>query len=208
MADHFLKGDVEISGSLRVGNGITGSHNLDQTIVTPTAVFEIPLQTWKVWNSFGTALPTVGASDDIGLAAGTWGTAIPYLISQDMNAAGAITEYARTKFTLPWNYVTGTTVYLRACHGMLTAAASVANSVDFEAFLCGRSGIVSGSDLVTTSAQTNLTTTLADKDFTLTGTTLVPGSVLDIRITLAVNSATASSHFAIISHTELVCNVR
>lgn len=203
-----LNESLTISGDLNVSGQITGNVARANMVIDTTVVQRIPLSLLRVWDAFGTNLPAVGSSDDIGLAAGTFGTAIPYLKSQDMNAANSVTEYARFQVTLPPEYVAYSQVYLRACMGMLTVAASVANSIDFEAYICARSTLVSGSDIVTTSAQSNLTTTLADKDFTLTSSALTAGTTLDVRVTMACNSATASSHFAVCSHIELIYNIK
>lgn len=209
---NIIQGDVIITGSIEVQG--TATINVPRSSIRADSLqaYEIPLQMLRVHDAFQTTLPSVGASDDIGLTAGTYGTQIPYLKSQDLNALGAMTtEYARTKFTLPPEYVTGSQAYLRVCAGMLTSVAATSATVDLEAFLCGRATVgplVSGSDLVTTAATTCNSTTLANVDFTLTSGALIPGSVLDIRLAFNATSATASSHFLIATHLEAILQVK
>ena len=206
---HIIGESTQITGNLDVTGSITGSI-ARSNIALETKVLEIPLTSLRVWDAFQTTLPSVGASDDIGLTAGTFGTAQPYLRSQDLNAAGAITtEYARGKVTLPLEFVSYASVYFRLCAGMLTSVAATSATVDFEAYLCSRTAsTISGSDLVTTSATSVNSTTLSDKDFTVNSAALVGGSVLDFRLAFAATSATASSHFLIATHLELVFTVR
>lgn len=208
MATQRLDGDVEVTGALRVSGNITGPINRSNIITENTAAYELPFTSFRVWDAMQTNLPAIGASDDLGLATGTFGTGLPYLKTQDLNAAGAVTEYARTMFTLPPEYLSGGTITLRLCAGMLTAVASVSATVDAMAYLSSRQTTVSGSDLVTTAATSANSTTLANVDFTLTPTSRVAGDVLDIRIAWIGNSATASSHFGVISHVEMILQIK
>jgi len=196
-----------MSSTLNVSGGITGTTRTGFTAETSIA-YPLPFETMRVWDAYQTNLPSIGAADDIGLATGTFGTALPYLKSQDMNAAGPITEYARTTFTFPPEYVAGGTVQIRFAAGMLTSTASVSATVDAEAYLSARTTLVSGSDLVTTTATSINSVTFAEKLFTVNASGLSPGSILDIRIAIIANSATASSHFAAIAACEILCTVK
>jgi hypothetical protein len=111
-------------------------------------------------------------------------------------------------FQLPPNYVAGTTVQINVSGGMLTSVASVAATVDAEAYVFGRDTLKTGSDLVTTTAQSINSLTFADRTFSLTSTALTAGDILDIRLTIAANSATASSHFAAIGAVEMLLDVK
>jgi hypothetical protein len=209
MAIQRLDGDVEITGSLRVSGTYTGPINRSNLIADNTAVYMLPLQDFRVWDAMHTNLPTVGAADDLGLATGAFGTALPYLKTQDLNAAGAVTEYARTMFTLPPEYVAGGTITLRLTGGMLTAVASVSATVDVRLYVSARDTLISGSDLSTTTPATSLNSlTFANADFVVTPTGRVAGDVLDIRIAWIGNSATASSHFGAIAHVEMLLQVK
>lgn len=202
-----IDGDLTLSGRLRA-TAIEGALARSNLVQTESAVYALPLENFRVWDAYHTTLPTIGAADDLGLATGTFGTDLPYLKTQDMNAANAVTEYARTMFTLPPEYTAGSTIYLRLAAGMLSAVASVSATVDAEVYVSARNTHKTGSDLVTTSAQSCNSTTYSELTFTLTSTSLIAGSVLDIRLTFALNSATASSHFGFISHAELLLPIK
>jgi hypothetical protein len=198
-----VTGDVRFSGSL---TGVVDRSN----ITTETKVFEIPLTSLRVWDAVQTNLPSVGATDDIGFATGTFATNIPYLKSQDLNALGAMTqEKARGRFTLPLEYVSAGAITFRLCAGMLTSVAATSATVDVQAYKATRTGIaVTGGDIVATSATSCNSTTLADKDFMVTATGLAAGNVLDFIIAFDATSATASSHFLVCTHLEVELDVK
>lgn len=208
MAIQRLDGDLVVTGSITASGNYTGPINRSNLIVENTASYMLPLQNFRVWDAMQTNLPSVGASDDLGLATGAFATGLPYLKTQDLNAAGAVTEYARTMFTLPPEYVSGGTISLRMAAGMLTSVASVSATVDAQIYLSARTTLVSGSDLVTTAATSANSTTFAEYLFTVTPTDRAAGDVLDIRIAWIGNSATASSHFGAIAHAELLLQVK
>lgn len=203
-----IDGDFIITGALRVEGLLTAPINRTNLITEANTVFDLPLTGFRVWDAFQTNLPSIGAADDLGLAGGAFGTNVPFLKTQDLNAAGAVTEYARTSFILPENYVSGGTITLRLRAGMLTSVASVSGTVDAQAYLSARDTLVSGSDLVTTSAISANSLTFANCDFTITPTSRVAGDVLDIRIAWIGNSATASSHFGAIAHAQMLLQTK
>jgi hypothetical protein len=198
----------------------TGVSKLDQLQLTAglqrtyllqedTTKFPIDLGSAKVWDS-GQPLPSTAASDDLGYVAGTFGTANNYIAGRDCKTSGgAITGYARLFVVIPENYVAGQPVTLRAAAGMLTTVSDTTATIDFEAYLVGRTTLKSGSDLVTTAATTINSLTFADKDFSLTATALSPGDVLDVRVTLAVNDgATGTVVRPAIAAIDLLCSVK
>lgn len=166
-----------------------------------------PLQ-WRVWDAIATNLPATPATDDLGLVGGTFGTGSPSIQTGDLKNAGATTRYARTTFQLPKEYVAGQSVTIRAHAGMLTTVASATATIDFEVYRSDdEAGI--GSDLCATAATTINSLTLADKDFTITAASLLPGDTLDIRIAIAVNdSATATAVTGIVGSVELLLDVK
>lgn len=175
------------------------------------SVIEIPLPGWRIWDNVAANLGATPTSvDDLAYNSGVYGTGIEYLATKDYNAAAAavVTHYARQRFTLPFNYVTYSSVSIRLCGGMLLAVASVSATVLVEAYVCARSKLVSGSNLVTTAATTINSLTFADIDFALTSSALVPGTVLDLRVQIAAHSVTATSHFGAISHTEAILTLQ
>lgn len=197
---------AQFKGSLDVTGQFTGANRASLATETGRA-YPLPIESFRVWDSYG-ALISTAAADDLGVTAGAFGTGCPYIVSRDLNAAGAFTGYARVQFTIPSEYVEGTTVQLRFAAGMKTSAASVTATVDAEAYVSNRTTLKTGSDLITTSATSINSTSFAEKTFDLSSGGLTVGSVLDIRVALATDSATASSHFAAIAHAEVLLSVR
>jgi len=152
-------------------------------------VYQIPLTSAKVWDAAQTNLPGTAATDDLEINTGTWATGVPTIQTGDLKAAGATTRYALFEVATVPEYVAGQTVTLRASAGMLTTVADTTATIDFEAYISDREGLVSGSDLVATAATTINSLTFADIDFTLTPTTLDPGQKILIRMAIAVNDA-------------------
>lgn len=199
--------EVEVRGGLRVAGLYEGTIRRTN-MQLELAAFELPLTGFRVHDAFHTLLPAVGASDDLGLATGTYGVGLPYLSSRDLNAAGATTHYARILFELPVEYLPGGTIEIRLVGGMLTSVASVSATLDAEAFFSADDTLVSGSDLVTTSAQSINSLTFAEVSFVVTPTSRQPSDLLDLRIAFIGNSATASSHFAAISRADMILQVK
>lgn len=200
-----INGDLSVTGSISCV-GLSGATRASLTQET-SQVYPVELMNFRIWDAFQTLITTAG-TDDLGITAAAFGTGTPYIHSGDLNAAGSITRYARSMFTLPPEYVAGGAVTIRFSAGMLTAVASVAATVDVEAYKSDRDTTIGGSDLVTTSATSINSTTHANYSFTVTPSGLAPGDVLDLRIALICNSATASSHFATISNVEVLLTVK
>jgi len=149
------------------------------------AAYAIPITEFRVWDALGTILPATAANDDLGLITGTWGNDYTPRI-QGVDAGGTTeTQYAGFSFALPPEYVAGTNFTVRINAGMLVVADASA-TVDVE---CIKTCIASPSDLCGTAAQSINSTTHADKDFTITGTTLSPGDRVSIRIKTVVTDA-------------------
>ena len=200
---NVIDGAVTINGTLTVTGGVTLQVGLNRTnnVLETDMDFAIPLTQWRVWDALGVNLATAG-TDDLGLTSNTFGTSTPYLTSGDLNAAGSITRYARALYQMPHNYQGGQNFTFQISAGMLTAVASVAATVDAEIYVTnGTTGITAAGDVCATSATSINSTTFAVVSFTVTGATIERGDILDIRITIAANSATASTHFAAITDT-------
>lgn len=142
--------------------------------------YRIPLYEMRVHDAVQTNLPGTAASDDLAVIGGTFGTAAPVLQTSDLkNTSG--TQYARFQFALPPEYDAGESITVRLKAGANTTVSSTTMTVDVQAYRNG-----AGSDLCTTSAASCNNLTAANKDFTITGTTFVPGDVIDIRIAAAI----------------------
>jgi hypothetical protein len=143
----------------------------------------------RVWDALHTLLPATGGTDDLGLYTNAvFGTLSARIKTGDVKAAGAVTRRARWLLPIPALFVDANSVQIRALAGMETTVADTSATVDFEAHLLQADGTVS-ADLVTTAAASINSLTLANKDFDLTSASLVPGSVLDVRMTVVTNDA-------------------
>lgn len=201
--DVLVLGNLQYTGSLLPGVARSGlTQDTSQS-------YWLPWDGFRVWDAVATNLPATPASDDLGLIGGTWGTGVPSIQTGDLKAAGSTTRYARCQFQLPPEYVTGTGLVLRLHAGMITTIAGTAATVDVEVYKSGKEFLVSGSDLCATAATSINSTTLADKDFAITGTGLVAGDQLDIRLAILVNdAATGTAVIGCIGSAEMLLTIR
>lgn len=193
MADRF-GGDVTVAGNLVVEGALPAIARTNLTQESYSS-FEIPLTDFRVWDAVGTALGSAG-SDDLGITSGAFATGIWYLTAGSLGSAGATTRYARVHYQVPMNYVAGQNARLALYAGITgttPAAASVSCTADVEVYKFGSNVLISGSDLVSSSAQSINSTTFATVTLDLTATSLNPGDWLDIRVAVACNDGTASA---------------
>lgn len=149
--------------------------NRSDLVQEDAAEYPILMNAWRIWDAQQTNI-TTATSDDLGLVSGTLGSADPILQTGDGKAT-TLTQYARTQFVLPAEYVAGETITLRINAGMNTTVSDTTGQIDASVYLEG-----GGSDIVTTAAQSCNSLTPANYDFTVTPTGVVPGSILDIRV--------------------------
>lgn len=149
--------------------------------------YPISFTDFRVWDAMQTNLPGTAANDDLAIIGGTFATAGPTLQGVDFGG-GTTTAYARVILTLPPEYVAAETVTVRLTSGMLTTVADNAATVDVQLYEVSTTATV-GSDLCATAAQSINSLTLANKDFTITATGLLPGDVLDVRLTVTATDA-------------------
>lgn len=200
---------ITVTGTADFRGPVTMREGLQRTYLReePEVAFSIPLRDFYVWDS-GVTLPTAATADDLGYVTQTYGTGNNVINSGDCKAA-TTTRYARVTVRLPECYVAGETVKLVASAGMKTTVSDTTCTIDFQAYKVGRDGLVSGSDLVATSATTINSLTFAEKEFTVTATTLAPGDELDIRVTIAcVDGATATAVTPTIGAVDLWCDCK
>lgn len=162
-------------------------------LATETKKFHIPFELLRVHDAFQTNLPNTAASDDLGLILGTFGTdALTVRTSDSKNTS--VTQYARFRFALPESYVAGGDISVCAWAGMKTTVANGTATIDFSVHATDKATGLVGSDLVTTSATTINSLTLAAKEFVVTPTALTNGDTLDIRVVIAItDSATGTA---------------
>lgn len=169
-------------------------------------VYGLELADWLVTGTGAKLGAAAGTpTDAFGLTVGTFGSASPKIVGESASG-NSKTNYARTTFTLPPEYVDGQTVTFRV-RARITASANTSQTVDFSCYEAdGEAGI--GSDLCTTSAQT-LTTSFADYDFTVTPSSLAAGDLLDMQITGEADDTGGSAGAVIeIGKTQILLDIR
>ena len=157
------------------------------------AVYGLDLETWRVTGTGALLGASAGTpSGAFGLTYGTHGTNAPQIVSQAASGA-SITNKMRRTFTLPPEYVAGQTVTLRVKAKETVGASTVGATIDAKVFEVAAEAGLGGSptDLCATAAIA-VTTTVGNKDFTITPTNLVPGDPLDIELTGVVNDTGGS----------------
>jgi hypothetical protein len=172
------------------------------------AQFAIPWEAWRVHDAYQTTLPGTAASDDLAVIGGVFGTGVPSLQSSDAKAT-TVTQYARAVIRMPIEYDAATDVSLMFHAGMKTTVSDGTATLDVEAYLSDKEGLVDGADKVTTAATTINSLTLADKTYVVSAGALEPGDVLDVRITVAItDTATGTAVLGWIGGAWLQCDVR
>lgn len=201
-------GDITVNGNVRMTGTISpplARSNLVQDELQP---FAIPMTDWRTWDAMATNLPAAGANDDLGLVTGTLATHSPTLQSGDLKAAGATTRYARAQVRVPMEYDAGQSVTLRFHAGMVTTVSDGTATLDVQAYKSDEEVAV-GADICATGAQSINSLTFADIDFTITGTTLSPGDILDVRIAVAINdTTTVTAVIGCVGAAKLLCDVK
>lgn len=207
MATQTFVGDVVIQGSLAVSGGVSGAIPRSTITQDLSVQHPLPLTEFRIFDAFQTPLSTAG-TDDLGLTAGAFGTGVPYVTSGDSKAAST-TRRARCLFQLPISYVNGGAITIQFAAGMVTTVSDTTATIDVEAYLTGRSSLVSGSDLVTTAAQSINSLTFANYQFTVTPTSRIPGDTLDIRVTIAItDGATATAVIGAFANAEVLLTTK
>lgn len=209
MPTDVINNNLHVTGNVTIGGSLFPTIDRDGLTQENLAVYPIPWTAWRIWNAIETGLTATGNTDDLAIVGGTWGTGTPSIQTGDLKNAGATTRYARCQVQLPPEYVAGETVVIRLHAGMITTAASSAATADLEVYLSNREFLVDGSDLCSTAAQSINSTTLADRDFTITATSLAPGDILDIRLNITVNdSATVTAVIGCVGSAELLIDIK
>lgn len=199
----IIEGTMVLAGTT-IKPGVTRANMAQQS----AAQFAIPWEAWRVHDAYQTVLPGTAATDDLGLIGGTFGTGVPSLQSSDAKAT-TVTQYARAVVRMPIEYDTASDVSLLFHAGMKTTVSDGTATLDVEAYLSDKEGLVDGADKVTTAATTINSLTLADNTYVVSAGSLEPGDVLDVRITVAItDTATGTAVLGWIGGAWLQCDVR
>lgn len=174
------------------------------TTNTSIAPITISATEWRKTDGV-TLLAATAATTNHGLVYGTDGTDFPHLETIDGKNATTIVV-SRTIYKLPSTYTAGAAITLRALAGMKTTVASNtgATTIGFNVYANSGAGNLGTVDLCATAAQTMNSLTLANKDFTITPTGLVPGQDIHIKLTTTVTDlATGTAVIGTVNHVEL-----
>ena len=145
-----------------------------------TISIDLPFDQFRIHDAPMTLLGDgVGAVDDLGVTDGTYGTNA--LALNAVTGAGLTdTSYGRYRYPVPSDYVDGTDIVI-ACTVAEVDAAATSSTLDLE---CHTSA-VPGTDICATAAINIAGGAIAT--FTITGTTVTSGSILDLRFAVANN---------------------
>ena len=199
-----VNGDAVVSGSLRLGGGISPLKTAAELLAVEEKTWTVPWTLWRIWDALTTNLPAVAATDDLALVAGTLGTNAPSIQSVDFGATNT-TAYARAQLPIPADYVAGQSLKIRF-HAGMTVVADTTCTLDMVAYKSDEDGTCS-ADLASAAGDNNIkSTSFGDVDFTITASTLNPGDMLDVRISIVgVDGITATDHVtAIIGAIQMV----
>jgi len=199
---------LRVTGRFTHVNDFQPKIALDQIAQRNLQEYGIDLTACRIHDNYGVVLPNAGATDDLGLVGGTLGTSAPSLQTEDLKTAGLTWNYARFQVTLPPEYVAGETVQIRVTGGMITTVADTTAFIDVECYENEEDNTVS-ADLCTT-AETTINALIAAPttvDFSITATTLSPGSVLDVRIgTKVTDGAGEAAVIGCVTKISLLCD--
>jgi hypothetical protein len=155
-----------------------------------TGLTAIPIQMIHMRTAAGLMMTGSASGTNFGLIYTPGTTAI---LTGTATSSNSTSDVAATDFTLPPNYKAGSDITLKVgCYYTDASGAATVKTVAAAAYLNGADGL-QGTTLIATAAQICPITTSAQQTFTITGATLVPGSMLTLTFTAAVTNATGAS---------------
>lgn len=164
---------------------------------TYTRILGLLLTDLRVFDAAKTFLPNSPSSDDLGLAAAAGSPVLSTAASGDV-----VGQKLGFDFVLPPDYKAGGAVTLRV-RAKLGGALQVSGTIDAIAKVISAGAL--GSDICATAAQ-NLATdnAFADYDFTLTPTSLSPGSRVNVVVAIDLDDTGGTANkFATISEVSI-----
>lgn len=169
-------------------------------------VYPVRVTELRVWDAPSTvAVAATAANDDLAVVYNTFGTAAPTVETGDLKNAGATSRKVGFQFALPVEYVAGETITLRINAGMKTTVASASATLDAEV----TNQDDATTDICATAAQSINSLTAANKDFTITPTNCAAGDLLDVVLTMAVNdSGTGTAVIGKINSIQMLLDVK
>lgn len=176
-------GDIIVAGNARVSGNITPLKNKSDILANEEREKVVPFSSFRVWNDHDAVLPETPAADDLGLVGGAFATNSPSIQTVDFGGTST-TAYARALIEVPQDYVAGQSFKLRFHAGMHTTVADTTCTLDVEVHKSDEERGIS-ADLASAAVANNIKSlSYADVDFTITATTLNPGDILDVRVSI------------------------
>lgn len=172
-------------GDIAVGDLVQAT--ADGKAVRAIGETPIDLERLRVWDAYQTALPGTAANDDLALLSGGI-TVFPAVQGADFGGTSE-DKKARVRVRIPDDYKPGSYIGVRVTGGMITSIADATCTVDFDARVHSGTGAGVSSDLVTTTAKSINNLVMQTHLFAITPTGLVPGDVIDLRMTVAGSDA-------------------
>lgn len=156
---------------------------------TTSGLAVTPLRLLDFKNNDGTTLAAAAAAGKFGLTS-TPGT-VEQLLTEAANS-NTKTDIAQAEFVLPPSYTAGQNITVTAnCDYTLGAGTVGTHTLAAAAYLTANDG-TQGTTLIATAAQT-VPAAAGDVTFTITGTTLAPGSRLMLTFTLVIEDSGGSN---------------
>lgn len=208
MAANLVNGDLEVRGNISFTGTLTPAQTRDRMAQESYCKFGIPIEDLRIWDSAIYAPITTAAADDLGYGIGAFGTGVPYVSGGDVKTL-TTTRYARGRFQMPTEYVSGQAAKIICNAGMITTVAATSCDLDLVAYKVGANGLISGVDLVSSAAVTINSLVFADAEFTLTPATLIAGNWIDFRLDISsVDAATGTAVIPAIATIDLACHIK
>ena len=144
--------------------------------------YVIPLTGLREKTDLTTVLPATPAATNMGIVDNTYLSGAADVETIDQKAKNA-SAYARFQFPVPPEYVAGQGIVLKVNAGMKTTVSDTTATLDASAVRPGAPTV----NLVSTNPQSINSLTAADFTFTITPTSVVPGDILDVLLTIAIH---------------------
>ncbi len=160
------------------------------TVSATTGLIATPISLLHMRTAAGLAMTASASGTNFGLTYTPGTTAV---LIGTATASNSTSDVAAVDFVLPPNYIAGADITLKVgCYYTNSSSTATVKTMAAAAYLNTAAGL-QGSTLIATAAQVCPITTSAQQSFTITGTTLVPGSLLTLTFSAAVTNGGGAS---------------
>jgi hypothetical protein len=203
---------LRVTGEFTHANNFQPHINADQLARRNLQEHVVDLTQCRIHDDFGVILPNAGATDNLGLVGGSFGTNAPSLQTEDhQDNGGALLNKGAFTYALPPQYVPGRPVLIRFQAGMISNVADQNATLDIECHSNDEDNSVS-ADLASAAVSNNMNIIIASVktiDFTITAAALSPGSVLNVEFSTSVDDdATSAEVIGCITKISVLCDTQ